>query len=125
MTNHFHSLVRVPDAREVEVSDEELMRRYRVLYPQPTQYQVAWAEVLRETLKAGGEEADALRQRLLLTIAAEKKMELGLESPAFGIAVELRQERVVVGDLLNERISELLGETTREAGFPDPDRPLD
>ena len=65
MTNQFHVLVRVPDGSQVEVLDEELMRRYRVLYPQPTQYQVASAEVLRETLKKGGEEADALRQRLL------------------------------------------------------------
>ncbi len=46
MTNHFHILVRVPDGSEVKVSDEELIRRYRVLYPQPTEYQAAWAEVL-------------------------------------------------------------------------------
>ena len=65
MTNHFHVLVRVPDAKRVEVSDAELMRRYRVLYPQTTQYQTAWSEVLEETLKAGGKEADALRPQLL------------------------------------------------------------
>ena len=65
MTNHFHVLVRVPDRREVEIPDEELIRRYRVLYPQPTQYQVAAVEGLRETLKEGGEEAEELRRRLL------------------------------------------------------------
>ncbi len=49
----------------MEIPDDELIRRYRVLYPQPTQYQVAWAEVLQKTLKEGGEEAEMLRQRLL------------------------------------------------------------
>ncbi|MFP4069076.1 MAG: transposase, partial [Opitutales bacterium] len=39
MGNHFHVLVRVP--ADAEVSDEELMRRYRVLYPKPTKYQTA------------------------------------------------------------------------------------
>ncbi|MFW5874275.1 MAG: transposase, partial [Verrucomicrobiota bacterium] len=39
MGNHFHVLVRVP--AETEVSDGELMRRYRVLYPKPTKYQTA------------------------------------------------------------------------------------
>ncbi len=39
MSNHFHVLVEVPDRREVEVSDEELVRRYEVLYPKPTSYQ--------------------------------------------------------------------------------------
>ena len=34
MSNHFHVLVRVRD--EPVVSDRELMRRYRVLYPKPT-----------------------------------------------------------------------------------------
>ena len=32
MGNHFHVLVRVPDKDRIVVSDEELMRRYRVLY---------------------------------------------------------------------------------------------
>ena len=37
MTNHFHIVVDIPDRRQVEVLDEELIRRYRVLYPEPTQ----------------------------------------------------------------------------------------
>ena len=36
MTNHFHVFVRVPNKSEVEISDDELIRRYGVLYPQPT-----------------------------------------------------------------------------------------
>ena len=50
--------MRVPDRSEVEIPDDELIRRYRVLYPQPTQYQVAWAEVMQKTLREGGEEAE-------------------------------------------------------------------
>ncbi len=65
MTNHFHVLVRVPDGSEVEVTDDELVRRYRVLYGQPTHYQTQAAEVVQQTLKEGGEEAEALRRHLL------------------------------------------------------------
>ena len=39
MSNHFHVLVRVPVLDEL--SDAELMRRYKVLYPKPTKYQEA------------------------------------------------------------------------------------
>ncbi len=44
MSNHFHVLVRVPDAPAV--SDRELMRRYKVLYPKPTKYQEASANLI-------------------------------------------------------------------------------
>ena len=33
MSNHFHVLVRVPEKEKL--SDSELMRRYKVLYPNP------------------------------------------------------------------------------------------
>ena len=39
MSNHFHVLVRVPEPEKL--SDAELMRRYKVLYPKPTKYQTA------------------------------------------------------------------------------------
>jgi REP element-mobilizing transposase RayT len=63
MSNHFHVLLRVPGA--VEVSDQELLRRYRVLYPKPTKYQTASISVLEKQLKQGGEEAEAIRKGLL------------------------------------------------------------
>ncbi|MFP4069669.1 MAG: transposase [Opitutales bacterium] len=71
MSNHFHVLVRVP--AEAEVSDEELVRRYRVLYPKPTKYQTASIEVMEATLKEARstgseqarEKAEAIRGRLL------------------------------------------------------------
>jgi len=64
MTNHFHVLVNVPDS--VDISDVELMRRYKVLYPKPTKYQEASIKVLKTQLAAGGEEAEAVRRRLLI-----------------------------------------------------------
>ncbi|NQY33178.1 MAG: transposase [Coraliomargarita sp.] len=63
MSNHFHVLVRVPD--QVRISDAELMRRYRLLYPKPTKYQEASARVMAGELAAGGDEADAIRRRWL------------------------------------------------------------
>ncbi|MFO8027951.1 MAG: transposase [Opitutales bacterium] len=62
MANHFHVLVHVPEVGEL--SDGELMRRYKVLYPKPTKYQTASIKVLEKQLAAGGEEAEAVRQRL-------------------------------------------------------------
>jgi REP element-mobilizing transposase RayT len=63
MNNHFHLLVRVPPAEGV--SDEELLRRYRVLYPEPTAYQTASIELMTKELMAGGSDAEAIRVRLL------------------------------------------------------------
>jgi len=63
MTNHFHVLVRVP--QQESISDAELGRRYRVLYPKPTKYQAARFEVIEGQLKSGGEEAEVWRNRQL------------------------------------------------------------
>ena len=63
MSNHFHILLRVPDG--AAVSDCELMRRYKVLYPKPTKYQEASVEIMKAQLEAGGEEAEAIRRKLL------------------------------------------------------------
>lgn len=63
MSNHFHVLLRVPDAQAI--SDAELKRRYQVLYPKPTQYQQASAEVMFKQLQEGGQEAETTRKKLL------------------------------------------------------------
>jgi putative transposase len=63
MSNHFHVLLRVPDG--AAVPDRELMRRYKVLYPKPTKYQEASVEIMKAQLEAGGEEAEAIRRKLL------------------------------------------------------------
>jgi putative transposase len=63
LSNHFHVLVRVP-LQEV-TPDAELLRRYGVLYPKPTRYQVARLEVIRSQLKTDQPEAEVWRTRQL------------------------------------------------------------
>ena len=63
MNNHFHVLVFVP--YQATVSDEELLRRYRVLYPKPTPYETASIEVMKKELAENGREATEIRRRLL------------------------------------------------------------
>jgi len=63
MSNHFHVLVRVP--AKCAVSDAELLRRFKVLYPKPTKYQTAEFARLEKSLFEGGADADVVRARLL------------------------------------------------------------
>src|SRR5690606_389010 len=63
MANHFHVLVRVPQWSQPP--DEELLRRYALLYPKPTKYQVAQLETIRGQLKSDGPEAVIWRNRQL------------------------------------------------------------
>lgn len=63
MSNHFHVLLRVPSG--LSISDVELKRRYKVLYPKPTKYQEATAEEMFKALQLGGEDAEAIRRKLL------------------------------------------------------------
>jgi len=63
MSNHFHVLVRVPI--DQTISDRELLRRYRVLYPRATKYRPETANRVAKMLAEGGKEAEALRGRLL------------------------------------------------------------
>jgi len=63
MSNHIHVLVRVP--LKTEVPDAELLRRFQVLHPKPTEFQTARIENIAEMLKTGGPGADAWRNRQL------------------------------------------------------------
>lgn len=67
LSNHFHVLVSVPDQQEAEssVTTEELIRRYRTLYPRPTKFRPAQVVVLEEILRSGGERGARLRRSLL------------------------------------------------------------
>ena len=62
MSNHFHVLLRIPEA--AVLSDAELMRRYKVLYPKPTKFQSASTSVMESQLEAGGEDGDEIRRKL-------------------------------------------------------------
>ncbi|MDR1284020.1 MAG: transposase, partial [Opitutaceae bacterium] len=44
LANHFHILIRIPQKQPV--TDAELLRRYKVLYPKPTRYKVAFIKVI-------------------------------------------------------------------------------
>ncbi|MBC2600616.1 transposase [Puniceicoccus vermicola] len=64
MKNHFHLLVDVPSG-DTEVSDAELVRRYRRLYPKPTPWQPMRAEVLAKTLAEDSSDAAVIRRDLV------------------------------------------------------------
>jgi len=64
MSNHFHVLVLVPEKDRV-VSDAELLRRFKVLYPKPTKFQTVEFARLEKALQEGNEDALAVRERLL------------------------------------------------------------
>jgi REP element-mobilizing transposase RayT len=63
LSNHFHVLLRVPKASSV--TDQELLRRYSVLYPKPTRFQQARLEVVQAWLRTGDPEGEAWRKRQL------------------------------------------------------------
>lgn len=63
MSNHFHILLNVP--RREPVSDVELLRRYKVLYPKPTKCQTAQLAVVESELVQNGPTAVAWRRRQL------------------------------------------------------------
>ena len=47
------------------IDDEEMVRRFSVLYPQPTEHQPVTATMLSAILKDGGENADVWRSHLM------------------------------------------------------------
>jgi REP element-mobilizing transposase RayT len=63
LSNHFHVLVRIP--KKAPVEDAELLRRYRVIHPNPTKYQMLRLEVIEGWLRANSGEGEAWRQRML------------------------------------------------------------
>ncbi|MFP4492891.1 MAG: transposase, partial [Puniceicoccaceae bacterium] len=63
MDNHFHVFAEVPPERVV--SDEEIVRRFAVLYPEVTPWQPLSAEALAERLAENDECGQALREGLL------------------------------------------------------------
>ena len=105
MSNHFHVLVRVPEA--VNVSDVELLRRYQILYPKPTQYQTASIALMAQELAAGGEAAEAIRQRLLVRMGDISQYMNALKQ-RFSVWYNRSHQRT--GTLWNERFKSVLVE---------------
>jgi REP element-mobilizing transposase RayT len=63
MVNHFHVLVKVEEQKDV--SNAELLRRYKVLYPEPNEWNKTRIAVIEATFEGGGAEAEQLRAQLL------------------------------------------------------------
>lgn len=63
LSNHFHVLVRIP--KQEEISDTELLRRARVLYPKTTPFQPTTPSVNESEITENSPHAATWRQRLL------------------------------------------------------------
>ena len=63
LDNHFHVLAEVPPERVV--SDEEIVRRFAVLYPETTPWQPLTAEALAKLLAENDVQGQELREELL------------------------------------------------------------
>jgi len=110
MKNHFHLLVEVP--AEQVVSDAELVRRYRRLYPKPTPWQpVAW-ETLEKILAEGGSEARAMREGLLRRMGDVSWLMKTLKQR---FAMWLNRSKERYGHLWAERFKSVLVEGDRFA----------
>jgi putative transposase len=105
LSNHFHVLVRVPPWQEV--SDPELLRRYRVLYPRPTVHQSARLEVIQAQLATNGAEAVVWRQRQL-ALMGDLSAFMKLVKQRFAIWLNKTHERF--GTLWSDRFKSVLVE---------------
>jgi len=95
LSNHFHILVHIP--KQQPISDVELLRRYRVLYPRPTTYQASRLEVIETELARNGPEAVAWRERQLALIA-----KLEIHGPKF-TGTTLGEAREYISSQLGNR----------------------
>jgi putative transposase len=105
MGNHFHILLRVPD--KIEMEDEELLRRYRVLYPKPNKYQAQSIEDLERDLGKSGASADQARVKLLSRMG-DLSMFMKLFKQRFSIWYNRTNDRS--GTLWSERFKSVIVE---------------
>lgn len=105
LSNHFHILVRVPKKDPVE--DQELLRRYQLLYPKPTTYQTARLEVIKHQLSSNGPEAVQWRTRQV-RLMGDISNYLKLVKQRFSIGFNKRHKRY--GTLWSERFKSIMVE---------------
>ena len=109
LRNHFHVLVKVP--RQTDLTDDELLRRYHLLYPQPTRYQTARLAVIRSQLANNGPEAVAWRRRQL-SLMGDVSQYMKLVKQRFSIWFNQSHGRI--GTLWCERFKSVLVEPKDE-----------
>ncbi len=107
MVNHFHILVNVP--QQTPVADDELLRRYAVLYPKPTKHQTEQLDAIKAELVTNGPEATAWRRRQLARMG-DVSQYMKLLKGRFSIWFNQSHERF--GTLWAERFKSTLVETT-------------
>jgi hypothetical protein len=110
LSNHFHILVRVPQPKVLP--DQELLRRYRVLYPNPTRYQTARLAVIEAQLRADGPEAIAWR-KWILGLMYDVSQFMKLLKERFTIWFNARHRRF--GPMWSDRFKSVLIEATGRA----------
>jgi REP element-mobilizing transposase RayT len=110
LRNHFHVLVKVP--RQTVVTDEELLRRYHLLYPRPTRYQTARFSVIRSQLASNGPEAVGWRRRQL-SLMGDVSQYMKLLKQRFSLWFNQSHGRI--GTLWCERFKSVLVEPRGEA----------
>ncbi len=105
LSNHFHVLVRIPQA--APISDAELLRRYSILYPKPTPFQLAKLEVIQGWLRSGDPEGEAWRKRQL-ALMGDVSQFMKLLKQRFSIWFNKTHQRF--GTLWSERFKSVLVE---------------
>ncbi len=110
LDNHFHVLLRVP--QQQPIPDFELLRRYQVLYPKPTVYQMARLEVIKSELDTNGPEARMWRNRQL-ALMGDVSQFMKLLKQRFSIWFNRTHQRV--GTLWAERFKSVLIEVEENA----------
>jgi hypothetical protein len=112
LSNHFHVLVKVPE--QGELSDAELLRRYKVLYPEPNKWNTAQFEVMEALFAANGPEAAQLRTKLLARMGDVSQF-MKTFKQRFSIWFNRNHERF--GPLWAERFTSTIVEGGRHFGL--------
>jgi len=109
LSNHFHIHVRVP--KRTPITDQELLRRYRVLHPHPTKYQTLRIAVIESWLAKNDPEGEAWRQRML-KLMGDVSAFMKLFKMRYSIWYNQTHNRC--GPLWSDRFKSVLGEASKE-----------
>lgn len=103
MEDHFHFLVTIP--KEEPVSDDEVIRRYKVLYPKPSGRRPARVDVMAKLLKENAPEGIEWRDRQLRQMG-DLSILLKLFKQRFSVWYNAQHDRI--GTLWAERFKSVL-----------------